>query len=173
MKISDCEALLSVINRFLSIAPHSDRDLADLFDLLGQLEQRQKQAFWAWLGANAPNVKKWLMAKGGGHKKPDHALKNPLKLKDILATEDPKLRVALSCQWYEAHKPLIQSRLPLEVRGESGGITLYQSNWDISYWANKWRAGTLPVSDADRYIPGQLGPLVAVFDDAEVTGRAA
>ncbi|MFM7529792.1 MAG: hypothetical protein ACKO63_15135 [Nodosilinea sp.] len=66
MKISDCEALLSVINRFLSIAPHSDRDLADLFDLLGQLEQGQKQAFWAWLGANAPNVKKWLMAKGGG-----------------------------------------------------------------------------------------------------------
>ncbi len=65
MTTSDCEALLSTLNMFLSMAPHSDRDLADLFDLLGQLEPGHKRDFWAWLGENAPNVRKWLMAQGG------------------------------------------------------------------------------------------------------------
>jgi len=69
MKISDCQALLEVIQAFIRMAPHSDRDLADLMDLLGQLEQGQKVAFWAWLGENAPNVRRWLMAKGGSYRR--------------------------------------------------------------------------------------------------------
>ena len=69
MTTEDCEALLSVLNTFLAMAPHSDRDLADLFDLLGRLEQGQKAAFWAWLGENAPNVRKWLMATGGSYRR--------------------------------------------------------------------------------------------------------
>ena len=69
MTTEDCEELLSVLNTFLSIAPHSDRDMADLFDLLGQLEPGDKQAFWGWLGETAPNIKKWLMAKGGSYRR--------------------------------------------------------------------------------------------------------
>jgi len=69
MTTSDCQALLEVIQAFLSMPPHSDRDLADIFDLLGQLDPGQKQAFWAWLGENAPNVRKWLMAKGGSYRR--------------------------------------------------------------------------------------------------------
>ena len=66
MTTKDCEALLKVINRFLSMAPHGDRDLADIFDLLGRLDPDDKQVFWVWVGKNAPNVRRWLMAKGGG-----------------------------------------------------------------------------------------------------------
>ncbi|XGB43212.1 MAG: hypothetical protein LVS60_05400 [Nodosilinea sp. LVE1205-7] len=69
MEARDCRALLGVIQAFIRMAPHSDQDLADLMDLLGQLEQGQKRDFWAWLGENAPNVKKWLMAKGGSYRR--------------------------------------------------------------------------------------------------------
>lgn len=65
MQDRDCKALLGVIQAFTRMAPHSDRDLADLFDSLGQLEPGHKRDFWAWLGENAPNVRKWLMAQGG------------------------------------------------------------------------------------------------------------
>ena len=69
MQDRDCKALLGVIQAFARMAPHqSDRDLADLFDLLGQLEQGQKQAFWGWLGETAPNVRKWLMVAGGSYR---------------------------------------------------------------------------------------------------------
>jgi hypothetical protein len=62
MTHSDCEALLGVIRQFLSWRGHTQEDLSDLFDLLGLLELAEKQAFWAWLGANAPNVRRWLIA---------------------------------------------------------------------------------------------------------------
>jgi hypothetical protein len=65
MADADFQKLLGVVQTFLSwrgqVQPH---DLADLFSLLGRLDQDEKQAFWAWLGVNAPNVRKWLMAKG-------------------------------------------------------------------------------------------------------------
>ena len=69
MATKDCEALLSVIQAFLSMPPYSDRDLADLFDLLGQLEPEDKRFFWGWLGDNAPNVRRWLMATGGSYRR--------------------------------------------------------------------------------------------------------
>lgn len=61
----ECQALLAVVQTFLSWrSQHQPQDLADLFGLLGRLDQDEKWAFWAWLGTNAPNVRKWLMAKG-------------------------------------------------------------------------------------------------------------
>ncbi len=69
MATEDCEALLSVINMFLAMTPHSDRDLADLFDLLGQLEPGHKRDFWGWLGETAPNIRRWLMATGGSYRR--------------------------------------------------------------------------------------------------------
>ena len=69
MTTNDCQALLEVIQGFIRMAPHSDRDLADLFDLLGQLEPGDKRFFWGWLGDNAPNIKKWLMATGGSYRR--------------------------------------------------------------------------------------------------------
>lgn len=62
MTHSDCEALLGVIRQFLSHRGHTQEDLSDLFELLGRLDPEEKQAFWGWLGANAPNVRRWLMA---------------------------------------------------------------------------------------------------------------
>jgi hypothetical protein len=63
MTHSDCEALLGVIRQFLSWrGQFRPQDLADLFELLGRLAPEEKQAFWGWLGANAPNVRRWLMA---------------------------------------------------------------------------------------------------------------
>ena len=62
---ADCQKLLGVVQQFLSWrGQFRPQDLADLFDLLGRLDPEEKQAFWRWLGANAPNVRKWLMAKG-------------------------------------------------------------------------------------------------------------
>ncbi len=69
MEARDCKALLGVIQSYIRMAPHSDRDLADLFDLLGQLEPGDKRFFWGWLGETAPNVRKWLMAKGGSYRR--------------------------------------------------------------------------------------------------------
>jgi hypothetical protein len=61
----DCVALLAVIQAFLGWrSQHQPQDLADLFDLLGRLETSEKRIFWAWLATNAPNVRRWLMAKG-------------------------------------------------------------------------------------------------------------
>ncbi len=61
----DCEKLLAVVRTFLGWRRQvQPEDLADLFGLLGRLDRAEKQAFWAWLGVNAPNVRKWLMAKG-------------------------------------------------------------------------------------------------------------
>ena len=74
---------------------------------------------------------------------------------------------------YEDHKDQIQARLPLEIRDKSGGISLYQANWDIGYWIRKWRGCNLSIEDADYFICGQLDPLVAVFDDSQQLGRAA
>jgi hypothetical protein len=65
MSPSDSEKILGVVQQFLSWRGQvQPQDLADLFALLGRLDLEEKQAFWAWLGANAPNVRKWLMAKG-------------------------------------------------------------------------------------------------------------
>jgi len=65
MSPSDCEKILGVVQQFLSWRGQGQpEDLADLFGLLGRLDRAEKQAFWAWLGVNAPNVRKWLMAKG-------------------------------------------------------------------------------------------------------------
>jgi hypothetical protein len=68
MAEADCWALLKVVQAFLRSRPHSTADLADLFDLLGRLTIEEKGAFWAWLRSNAPNVRKWLMAKGGNRR---------------------------------------------------------------------------------------------------------
>jgi hypothetical protein len=65
MPDSECKKLLALVQKFLSWrSQHQPQDLADLFALLGRLDPQEKQAFWAWLGVNAPNVRKWLMAKG-------------------------------------------------------------------------------------------------------------
>jgi hypothetical protein len=64
MAIKECNALLSVIKRFLAMPAHDADDLADLFDLLGRLEPEAKREFWTWLGDTAPNIRRWLMAKG-------------------------------------------------------------------------------------------------------------
>ena len=69
MTNQDCKALYSVLQTFLAMPPHSADDLADLFDLLGQLEPQGKRQFWAWLGDNAPNIRRWLMAKAGGSRR--------------------------------------------------------------------------------------------------------
>lgn len=69
METKDCDALLKVLQAFLSMPPHSADDLADLFDLLSQLEPQAKREFWAWLGNTAPNIRRWLMAKGGGSRR--------------------------------------------------------------------------------------------------------
>lgn len=69
MTANECRQLLGVIRTFIQMAPHQHRDMADLFDLLSQLEQGQKQAFWAWMGDNAPNLKRWLIAKGDTHRR--------------------------------------------------------------------------------------------------------
>jgi hypothetical protein len=68
METKDCEALLEVIQAFLTML-HDDDDLADLFDLLGRLEPQDKREFWTWLGDTAPNIRRWLMAKGGGSRR--------------------------------------------------------------------------------------------------------
>lgn len=65
MDDADCQKLLGVVQTFLSWrSHHQPQDLSDLFYLLGRLDRAEKQAFWAWLGAHAPNVRTWLMAKG-------------------------------------------------------------------------------------------------------------
>jgi hypothetical protein len=65
MADGECKKLLALVQQFLIWrSQHQSQDLADLFDLLGRLDPEEKQAFWAWLGVNAPNVQKWLMAKG-------------------------------------------------------------------------------------------------------------
>jgi len=64
MAEENCQALLNVIQAFLRSRPHTPADLADLFDLLGAMDISEKRAFWTWLGQQAPNIKKWLMAKG-------------------------------------------------------------------------------------------------------------
>jgi hypothetical protein len=69
MEIKDCEALLRVLQTFLSMPPHSADDMADLFDLLGRLSQAEKQTFWTWLGNTAPNIRRWLIAKGSGSRR--------------------------------------------------------------------------------------------------------
>jgi hypothetical protein len=69
MTNQDCKALYAVLQTFLAMPPHRPDDLADLFDLLGRLSQAEKQTFWAWLGDNAPNIKRWMMAKGGGSRR--------------------------------------------------------------------------------------------------------
>jgi len=69
MEARECKALLGVIQAFIRMAPYSDRDLADLFDLLGRLDPGDKRFFWGWLGDNAPNIKKWLMATGGSYRR--------------------------------------------------------------------------------------------------------
>lgn len=69
MTDKECRDLQGVVKAFIRMVPHSDRDLADLFDLLGQLEPGDKRFFWGWLGDNAPNIKRWLMAKGGSYRR--------------------------------------------------------------------------------------------------------
>ena len=65
MAESECKKLLALVQQFLTWRGQvQPQDLADLFALLGRLDLEEKQAFWAWLGVNAPNVRKWLMAKG-------------------------------------------------------------------------------------------------------------
>ena len=134
--------------------------------ITAELTPADRQALWGWIREKDPILAAKLKAV--------KSLGKPLNLGGILAIEADKTRISLASQWYEDNKPLIQARLPLEIRDRSGGISFYQANWDISYWIQKWRTGTLPILDADRFIPGQLGPLVAVFDDTEVViGRAA
>ena len=69
MAETDCQALLAVIQAFLRSRPHRQTDLADLFDLLRTMELAEKRLFWTWLGEQAPNIKKWLMAKGAEHRR--------------------------------------------------------------------------------------------------------
>ncbi len=68
METKDCVALLGVLQAFLTM-PHDEDDLADLFDLLGRLKPEDKRHFWTWLGDTAPNIRRWLMAKGGGSRR--------------------------------------------------------------------------------------------------------
>lgn len=127
--------------------------------ITAELTPADRHALWGWIKDSDPVLAAKLKAV--------KSLGKPLNLGGILAIESDKTRISLASQWHEDNRQRIQARLPLEIRGESGRITLYQANWDISYWIQKWRAGTLPIFEADRFIPGQLGPLVAVFDDAE------
>lgn len=61
----ECKQLLAVVQTFLGWrSQHQSQDLVDLFALLGCLDLEEKRTFWAWLGSNAPSVRKWLMAKG-------------------------------------------------------------------------------------------------------------
>ena len=69
MAETDCQALLEVIQAFLRSRPHRQMDLDELFEMLGAMELAEKQAFWTWLGEQAPNIKKWLMAKGAKHRR--------------------------------------------------------------------------------------------------------
>lgn len=70
MTDSECKKLLAIVQAFLSWrSQHQPQDLADMFSLLGGLDSIEKQAFWAWLGVNAPYVRKWLMAKGSGSRR--------------------------------------------------------------------------------------------------------
>jgi len=62
METKDCKALLDVILAFIpqyNAAP-TDNDLADLFDLLGMLEQKEKESFWKYMGDHALNTRNWL-----------------------------------------------------------------------------------------------------------------
>ena len=69
MAEADCQALLAVIQAFLRSRPHRQIDLDELFEMLGAMELAEKQAFWTWLGEQAPNIKKWLIAKGAEHRR--------------------------------------------------------------------------------------------------------
>ena len=133
--------------------------------ITAELTPEDRQELWGWIREKDPLLAAKLKAI--------RVLGKPLGLREILAIDFPKARITLACQWYEDNRRRIQAQLPLEIRDSSGRISFYQANWDISYWIQKWRAGTLPILEADRFIPSQLGPLVAVFDDADVMGRAA
>jgi hypothetical protein len=133
--------------------------------ITAELTPEDRQELWGWIRENDPLLAAKLKAI--------RALGKPLGLREILSIDFPRARITLACQWYEDNRSRIQVRLPLEIRNESGGISLYQANWDISYWIRKWRVGKLSIEDADYFICGQLDPLVAVFDDAQQLGRAA
>jgi hypothetical protein len=133
--------------------------------ITADLAPENRQKLWGWIRANDPLLAAKLKAI--------RALAKPLGLREILAIDFPKSRIILACQWYEDNRDRIQANLPIEVPREPSGISLYQANWDISYWIRKWRGGNLSMEDADYFICGQLDPLVAVFDDAEVMGSAA
>lgn len=36
----------------------------DIFEMLGRLDESDKQQFWAWLTKHDPNLKQWLIAQG-------------------------------------------------------------------------------------------------------------
>lgn len=42
----------------------SDRDFADILDLLSRLDQLEKQHLWDWLNEHDPNLGKWLIYRG-------------------------------------------------------------------------------------------------------------
>jgi|GEM_PF-6579911 len=159
------EWTLAQLKRALEANPDPSTAIQAIQAITAELAPENRRELWGRIKESDPVLAAKLRAA--------KSLGEPLNLGGILAVKADKARITLACQWHEDHKPLIQAQLPLEIRGESGGITLYQANWDISYWIQKWRAGTLPILEADRFIPGQLGPLVAVFDDADVMGRAA
>ena len=69
MTSDDCVAFHGVLLAFLRLRPHSPEDLADIFDLLGQLTPSEKREFWQWLSKTAPNIKRWLMAKGAEYRR--------------------------------------------------------------------------------------------------------
>ena len=59
----DCKAIHDIV---LAVARFNtrDRDVTDILDLLGLLDQLEKQHFWDWLNEHDPNPKKWLIYQG-------------------------------------------------------------------------------------------------------------
>lgn len=59
----DCKAIHNIVLAMARLKP-SDRDVADILDLLSRLDQLEKQHFWDWLHEHDPNLKKWLIYQG-------------------------------------------------------------------------------------------------------------
>jgi hypothetical protein len=75
-------------------------------------------------------------------------------------------KVGQACRWYRANVATIKVLIGdggLRVPNQSGGgYSLYQENWNPTFWIERWEDKHLSLDDAEVMISGQLRPLFAI-----------
>lgn len=69
-------------------------------------------------------------------------------------------RIDNAIRWYRENREDIQRLLPLRLPWIDGvGFSIYQENWDITCWCDKWEQKEMSADDAKRLICDQLRPI--------------